>query len=78
MLQLNVHNTHLFCETLNRCTGPVEMVLANGKKEDIRTNGALQYMLTDVCPQDQPISITLSAQEAGDVAKLIDFMLCDR
>ena len=78
MLQMNVHNTQMFCDTINHCTGPVEMVMANGRREDIRANAPLQYLLTDVYPQDRPVSITLNAEESEDVARLIDFMLCDR
>lgn len=78
MLLMNVHNTHLFCNTVNRCKGPVEMVMANGQREDIRANTALQYLLTDVYPQDRPVSITLDPKQAEDVGKLINFMMCDK
>ena len=78
MLLMNVHDTQRFCETVNRCNGPIEMIMANGKREDIRANTALQYLLTDVYPQDRPVSITLDAEQAEDVNKLIDFMMCDK
>lgn len=78
MLLMNVHNTQMFCDTVNRCSGPIEMVMANGKREDIRANTALQYLLTDVYPQDRPVSITLDAEKTEDVNKLIDFMMSDK
>lgn len=78
MLLMNVHNTQRFCDTINRCSGPVEMVMANGHREDIRANTALQYLLTDVYPQDRPVSLTVDAENASDVSRLIDFMMCDK
>lgn len=78
MLQMNIRNTQLFCKTINGCTGPVEMILSNGKRDDIRSNAALQYMLTDLYPEGRPVCLTLDAKDQKDVVKLIEFMMDDK
>ena len=78
MLLMNVHNTQRFCDTINRCSGPIEMILANGRREDLRSNRALQYLLTDVYPSDRPMSITVNAADSADVGQLVSFMLSDK
>lgn len=78
MIRMNVYNLPRFFSIVNKCNGPIFLEDPEGKREDLRRNSFLQYVISDIGKGQQPVNVNLKVSKKEDIARLLEFSIGDK
>lgn len=79
MIKLNILNVNEFLDTLNQCSGPVEMIRPDGTKANIcRSLGAQALLREEFHANKGVLPLSLTFTEPKDYFKIVNYYIGDR
>jgi hypothetical protein len=77
MVKLNIFNMKNFLETVNGCSGPVNLLCSNGRKENIKEYGIQNGLLQKHKKNKGCLRLSLDMPNPKDYLRIVYFTVGD-